>query len=245
MAKSSVSKKLNEVDVISTVTHQTLNPMSGVLGNLELIIQKVVTSKDTSQLIIAAKAQLEYVVSLIENMAYLGKLEDDDFGELHSKEVCSFAKELIDTQQFFIAKSTQTKTKISIVDPKRQICAQGSSKLLRQVFFNIMDNYMKYTLDGHSVSVTSELNSKGEGRILFSATTIPIEDCEAIFLYKMRGKHANEVTRDGSGIGLYLCKLIVEKAFQGKITAAHNRRSKITEFDIRIPNCHRAPDYER
>ena len=51
----------------------------------------------------------------------------------------------------------------------------------------------------------------------------------------MRGKQAQEQTSSGSGLGLHICKLIIEKVFLGKISA-HYTAAGIASFEIRIPD---------
>ncbi|ELY4032348.1 hypothetical protein SMY43_000430, partial [Cronobacter sakazakii] len=57
-----------------------------------------------------------------------------------------------------------------------------------------------------------------------------------IFALGVRGKYAENTTSAGSGLGLHICKLIIEKVYQGKIAASFVHDSKKAVFEIRIPN---------
>ena len=62
---------------------------------------------------------------------------------------------------------------------------------------------------------------------------LPNED---IFALGVRGAAAQAQTSSGTGLGLHVCKLIIENIFQGSITAEHSKQSRTTTFTIRLPD---------
>ena len=60
-------------------------------------------------------------------------------------------------------------------------------------------------------------------------------DAENIFVLGFRAPEAKSKVAQGSGIGLHICRQIVERTLGGSIKAEHNNRTGITIFRISIP----------
>jgi len=59
--------------LIANVTHQAINPLNGVIGTLDNVIDGTLVGDKREQRIKSARAQLEYTVSLIRNLAYFSQ----------------------------------------------------------------------------------------------------------------------------------------------------------------------------
>jgi signal transduction histidine kinase len=82
----------------------------------------------------------------------------------------------------------------------------GDSDLIKVAVENILDNAIKYTLDGHiSLNLYDE---PGNAKIMIEDSGIGIapEDIEKIYDQGFRCDHKVVKQRDGQGIGLYQCK---------------------------------------
>ena len=105
---------------------------------------------------------------------------------------------------------------------------------IRQVINNIIDNAIKYTKGGGEVVITFEQTKK---YVQFSCKDngigIPAEDQEHVFSKFFRADNAGKVDSEGTGIGLYIAKAIVEK-LGGKI-GFDSEENKGTFFWFRLP----------
>ena len=103
---------------------------------------------------------------------------------------------------------------------------------MRQVFANLLDNAIKYTPAGGSVtiSVADELDA---AIIIFRDTGIgiPIEEQDKIWSRLYRGDKSR--SQRGLGLGLSLVKAIVE-AHEGTVTVS-SQLNQGAEFTIRLP----------
>jgi signal transduction histidine kinase len=107
---------------------------------------------------------------------------------------------------------------------------------IRVVFQNILENAVKYT--GSGGHVTLELRNRG-GEVLTTVNDdgigMPKEEQKAIFTRFYRAPSAVKMQTEGSGLGLYLVKAIVE-AHGGKVWFESDKGKGSTfYFSIPVP----------
>ena len=100
--------------------------------------------------------------------------------------------------------------KIEVIEMP-QIKMKGDKLRLYQLFFNLIDNAIKYTQEEGSIWISlREKNNSAIVEIRDNGPGIPREDIDHIFerFYRVQ-KDRNRKT-GGSGLGLSICKLIAE-----------------------------------
>lgn len=231
--------------LISNVTHQAINPLNGVIGTLDNVIDGTLTGERREQRIKSARAQLEYTVSLIRNLAYFSQYGADvnAVPEFNRIKTCVIPQVLIEAAQFFQEQASTSDIRIEVLNRWEQNAVKGDPDLLRQVFMNIFDNCLKYGTENSVVEIKQWIQKRSDTLIVtVSGASVEFSQDEDIFALGVRGRAAQDVTAAGSGLGLHICRLIVERLFKGGITASYVRGRGAAEFDIRIPN---AFTYER
>ncbi len=110
----------------------------------------------------------------------------------------------------------------------------GSRDRLYQLLFNLVDNAVKYTQPGGSISVS--LGERG-GQAIFSVRDtgpgIPQEHAPHIFDRFYRVNKDRSRKTGGSGLGLSICKLIAE-AHGGQVEVS-STPGKGSEFIVKLP----------
>lgn len=227
---------------LANFVHQVVNPLNGVIGTLDNISDKTYKGPVADQKINACRAQLEQCVTLIRNLAYLS----DYFFEASGKDALRKAREsgtsvlpqvIIEALQFFQIAADKKHLKIELLDSKNQYRIAVRPELLKQVFINLFDNWLKYGLHDQTVSITTSVNRKKELVVEVTGNSIGFSnhDAERIFELGFRSKEAEGRVAQGSGIGLYICRQIVELTLGGSISATHQPRTSKTTFRISIP----------
>ena len=108
---------------------------------------------------------------------------------------------------------------------EEMLLVKADAKLIVQVIANIMDNAVKYTPPGTPVTLMAErAGNMAEIRIADTGSGIPDEEKEKIFEKFYSGNHRIADNRRSIGLGLYLCRAIVE-AHGGTIHVEDNRPS--------------------
>ncbi len=110
----------------------------------------------------------------------------------------------------------------------------GDALWLREATQSLVDNALKYTLQGN---VTVGLEKKN-GKILFSVKDTGVgltdEDKKHLFTEGGRGKDSLRINVDSTGYGLYSTKMVVE-AHKGRVWAESAGKDKGSTFYIELP----------
>lgn len=227
---------------LANFVHQVVNPLNGVIGTLDNINDGTYKGDVVDQKLKACRGQLEQCVSLIRNLAFLS----DYFFETSGKESLKPVREggisvlpqvIIEAIQFFQIAASRKGIRVELTDSFTQYKIAARPELLRQVFMNLFDNWLKYGHNDQVVLVTPTTNKRKELVIEISGASVGFLNAEAERLFELgyRSKSATEKVAQGSGIGLYVCRQILEKSVGGAITAGHSNKDSISTFRISIP----------
>ena len=106
--------------------------------------------------------------------------------------------------------------------------------MINQVVYNLIDNAVKFTPAGGYIEVSSKRDAeKIIIKIRNSGKGIPSDELEKVFerFYKQDKSRSYDVK--GAGLGLYLCKTIVE--LHGGHISARSEVGEYTEFIFSLP----------
>ena len=126
----------------------------------------------------------------------------------------------------------------------------GDRLRIRELLLNLIENAIKYTEDGGSIHIqlarsngvshggterdkTTEKRDFAEVRVVDTGIGITKEDQERIFDRFFRADKARTREQGGSGLGLSICKWIVD-AHQGKISV-QSEPGKGSSFIVHLP----------
>jgi signal transduction histidine kinase len=150
---------------------------------------------------------------------------------LEQVDVSGLLQESIDT-----LKPAYDKKELSITfnKPAALPRVEADEGYLRQVFLNIINNAEKYTEKG-GLAITPMLKT-GRLEITFKDTGIGIDPAEAPKLFGkfVRGKKSALIHTDGSGLGLFIIKKIVEE-HHGSVTLESEGLGKGTTVRVMLP----------
>src|SRR5262249_51087223 len=108
----------------------------------------------------------------------------------------------------------------------------GDPKLLFQLFSNLVSNAIKYSPGGGKININARIDS---GQIVVSVKDhgigIPKKDRERLFQRYHRGSNVSGIV--GTGVGLYLVKMVVDRHC-GDITT-ESREGEGSRFIVRLP----------
>ncbi len=108
-----------------------------------------------------------------------------------------------------------------------------SEKYLEQALTNLVDNAIKYTEKGF-VEIGAKV--KGKSLIVYVKDTgigVPREDLPKLFNKFIRAKNARQVYTDGSGLGLFIVKQVIEGHPGGKVRV-ESEENKGSTFYIQL-----------
>jgi NtrC-family two-component system sensor histidine kinase KinB len=233
-------------ELIGVASHELKTPLTTLRMNLLLLAEKAdnLTARQ-HEILETAMLGCRELADTIDELLDLTRIEA---GELR------LADETIDTSLLVGRAITSLRQRYEDAAVKLQMLPQCKGALVRgdparlgMVFTNLLSNSLKYTPRGGVVSIGIDLASgpnMSDGRIERLRVTvtdtgpgIPREFRERIFDKFFRVEPHLEATQTGtwsSGIGLYLCRQIVE-AHRGKISCEAGENGVGTRIIVDLP----------
>lgn len=105
---------------------------------------------------------------------------------------------------------------------------------LDQVLANLIENACKYSAEGSDITVTVDVDAThGFVRVTDDGIGIPAADLPKLFTPFFRGSNVSARTHMGLGLGLYLCKAILES--QGGDISVESVEGGGATFIVRLP----------
>ena len=215
----------------SDASHELKTPLTILKGEVEVMLRKERTPLEYQQTLKSNLEEINRMSQIVEDLLLLSKA---DTGQIKlNKEDINLAEILTEVvaQMEKLAKSKRLH--LSVSDNHQDLHIFGDALRIRELFINLIENGIKYTEEGGAIHVSLEKEyspsgdhrSEGEAeeadeyaKIVVSDTGIGIskEDQEKIFDRFFRVDKARSREQGGSGLGLSICKWIVE-AHQGNI----------------------------
>lgn len=213
-------KKLEKVksDFITTVAHQLRTPLTRVKWALQSVIRGdagKINKEEKETLQIGYEAN-EAIVKLINDLLNIDRLEDSYLG--YNFEPLPLGGVLAEIIRNFSFMAKQKKIKLDFYAPEENVPEVMVDKnKISMAISNLIDNAINYTPDGGKVDVILEkLGDCVMVKVKDTGIGIPKEDLSKIFTRFFRAKNAVRIKTEGTGLGLYIAKNIVE-SHNGKI----------------------------
>jgi signal transduction histidine kinase len=195
--------------IVTDISHQFKTPLSSIKLFNSLMLEDDVDRENQLQFLLRSKEEISKLEWLIKSLIGISRLEA---GMISIKKEKSDLKQTILQAINSIYLSASEKN-ISI-DIKELISKDinHDSKWTKEAIFNILENAVKYTKNGGKITIRME-QLETSVRLIIQDTGIGIPNNEQVNIFNRfyRGKSKEVQKKEGSGVGLYLTKRILEE----------------------------------
>ncbi len=221
-------------ELISLASHQLRTPLSIVKWSAGRLIKRAdALAKEEKQSLLDIYATNERMIKLVNALLDVSRLELGTFIvqpeplilRSISESILSELRPQIELKEIKVKEEYSENLPWMETDPK----------LVRIVFQNLLSNAVKYTPEKGVIQISLS-HERPEEVLLTVADTgygIPLKDQAKIFTKMFRADNAKEADPDGTGLGLYIVKLVLDE-MGGRIwfTSAENQG---TTFYVILP----------
>ena len=212
-------------------SHELKTPLTILKGEIEVGLRKRRRLEEYRKILNSNLEEVNHMTQIVGDLLFLSKA---DMGEVHLQkhptsltqlvsEICAQAKTIALSKGITVHTSNDS-----------DVAVIGDRFRLRQLLLNLTTNAIKYTPEGGEMTISLE---RDDGRVRLRVTDngigIAPEDQPHIFDRFFRVDKARSREAGGSGLGLSICKWIVE-AHGGEISV-ESEVEKGSVFMVTLP----------
>lgn len=192
-------------EFLGDASHQLRTPLTSLRTNLHLARRESLPEAERQELLADAAAEVERMAAMVADLLALARAESGaqlDFGPVEMDEV------VIESVRQQRPSSGTVTVQLGRVDPVR---VSGDRDRLKEACLVLLDNAVKYTPPGGSVTVTLRAGG-GRARVVVADTGIGLDPGEVphVFDRLFRGRRARAMRPSGTGLGLAIARWIVQ-----------------------------------
>ena len=209
--KAEESDRLKSV-FLTNLSHEIRTPLHIITSFTKMLTESRLKTTEKAELSEAIIQNGNQLMNMINNTIHLSKIETGTVDvSFNFCKINNLVKKLYNQYNPLIPETRQVKLLISLDVPNPAFGFKTDSNLLMEIFELLLDNAIKYTLQGE-ILIKYEMLRNEEIKFTVSDTGIgiPPEEINNIFsrFYRIKNE-INDIT-SGSGIGLPIAKQFIE-----------------------------------
>lgn len=221
-----------KTEFLSIASHQLRTPLSIIRGYIAMMQENSYGKLSKAQIDVVGKVRTsaETLIELVNHLLNVSRIESGRI-TVTTEEV-DLTKICVDVSSFLSLKAKEQKLDLEC-KAKKMPKVMGDPSKVKEVIMNLVENALKYTEAG-SVTVNFfdepkfvkvEVRDTGRG--------LTKDDLGKLFQKFSRGSASADNRVSGTGLGLYVCKRLVE-AMGGEIWAESEGQGKGSVFAFRL-----------
>lgn len=224
-----------KTEFLSIAAHQLRTPMSGIKWVVNMAVEGDFgsVSKEAKEQLGNGLENIDRMITLINSLLDVTRIEADEME--YEFNTVSLTSIITSAAEGFSQAAEAKKVTVTVDDSVTHIPeVKVDEEKIALVFQNLIDNGIKYTPEGGTVTVNAK---RKENIVLISIQDsgygIPQKEQERIFSKFFRGSNIQTVQADGSGLGLFLVHEIVHQ--HGGEISFISEEGKGTTFTVALP----------
>jgi signal transduction histidine kinase len=226
--------ELAKDELLSLASHQLRTPATGVKQYVGMVLQGFVgdVPEEQKALLEKAYASNDRQLRIINEILHLAKI---DSGRIVLAKTMTNLGDLIhDVVNEQTSDVAAAGHKLDVKLPNKPIMAKVDTHTLRMAIENLVSNAIKYTPPGGTIKITLR-RERHKAFIVVEDTGVGIAQSDIDKIFRQFSRLPNEMSQsvEGTGIGLYLAKHLVE-LHKGAIRVT-SQAGKGSTFTIELP----------
>lgn len=224
-------------EFVSLASHQLKTPLTSLRWTMEGLLSGVagVLTPEQSKHISSVLQSSNRMIEMVNDLLNVSRIENDTLRvQPEDIDVCELATSVYEEQRH---KAEERKLKFTLNCEPNMPHMSADKSLLRMVFQNLISNAIKYTPEGGTVTCDVELGGAVKEslfvRVADTGIGIPKADQGRVFEKLHRASNAESLVTDGTGLGLYIIKMICKKV--GGDVTFESVEDKGTTFYASLP----------
>lgn len=217
---------------VANISHELKTPMTIISGFIDGILDGTIDPSEREKYLVVVSDETKRLSRLVVDMLNMSKIEAGKLTlNLSTVELSSLLLKIL-----LIYETTLSQNNISVngLDSLTRTTITADEGLIYQVFFNIIDNAVKFTPENGSITVSMESGKKNVAvTVRNTGKGIPEEDRGRIFERFYKVDKSRGLDSRSFGIGLPIAKSIVE-LHNGSI-CINSVENEYTEFVVTLP----------
>jgi signal transduction histidine kinase len=218
-------------DFVSSISHELRTPLTSVIGYVEMLIDaNSPDATDEGRMLAIVERNSRRLLSLIEDLLAISQIEEDAFTVVSSPvDIPTIVEHVRETMAVPFA----TAGLALVVNVEQNLHLDGDQEQLERAVLNLVSNALKFSDPGGLVEIAFRRSLDNvEVTVRDTGCGISAGEQEQLFTRFFRGARSRELEIQGTGLGLFIVKQIVDR---------HGGRIEVTStplgsmFTMRLP----------
>ncbi len=236
ISNEKVIQKRN-AEFVSAVSHEMKTPLSGIKAYVELLVDgDAETDEEREEFLSVIDSQADRLQRLVNNLLNIARIEA---GVVQVSKEAQSLNELLEGTVGVVAPSAEQKNiELKVELSPMYLGVLADRDMLAQAAINLLSNAIKYTPNNGTVTLRSRME---DNEVVFevqdTGVGLDADDCNKVFEKFYRVKKDSQMAA-GTGLGLPLCKHIVEDVHGGHLSVT-SELGKGSTFRAVLPSVKR------
>jgi signal transduction histidine kinase len=201
-------------EFVSIAAHQLRTPLSGIKWTLKMLIDGDLgkISKDQKEILEKTYVSNERMISLVNDLLNVTRIEEGRY--IHKPEMVNILDIVEPLVESYKAEAERKGIKLNLeTTKKRNLNVAADIEKITLVAQNLLENALKYTPKGGKITFFVKHKVKAnkiEVSVKDSGVGVPKDQQARLFTKFFRAANVMRMETEGSGLGLFICKNIIE-----------------------------------
>lgn len=217
---------------VANVSHELKTPMTTIGGFVDGILDGTIPPEKEKEYLSTVSSEVKRLSRLVVSMLNLSKIESGEVKIQPSK--YNISSQIFEALIAMEQRLEEKKINIEGLDDISEVKIYADRDLLHQVLYNLLDNAVKFTDEGGTISFFAHEDENNVSiTIRNTGAGLSKEDISRIFerFYKVDKSRSFDVK--GVGLGLYIVRTIIN--MHDGIIFADSVQGEYTEFTFTLP----------